>query len=273
MKKGLRVLVMTAVVFYIGVFFSGCTLVEKRIEEYSEEKEECRLNPDNVTQFTYQEKQYTILQSAASEDETGSWVGYIRKLAAVDENGNILAQQDMEKLSFSSLTDIADTEPETAYLISFLNVYLNKDDSEKVVVDVNDERHEAVLTASITDKDTIYDYRTEGPEPEDSFTVNQENCTQLLMGGRIYQITDEIRELDKVGQYLDIIPKTIVFDEDTKQEISEEQLAQIDWYGDRQSRQRRAQWIFGQICEIKNTEISEAVAVEINYEYHIAAAE
>ena len=100
----------------------GCNLQEK-IEEYSSDKVPCYLNKDNVTQFSYLDNNYTILEETVSNSGLGEWVGYIRQLVAIDENGNILFQENMEDASFQTISDLADAIPEAAYTISFLNVY------------------------------------------------------------------------------------------------------------------------------------------------------
>ncbi|OCN02663.1 hypothetical protein A7X67_18970 [Clostridium sp. W14A] len=61
--------------------------MSQKIELYSSGKEECSLNPDNATQFTYKEKYYTILEDTGSKENLGRWVGCIRKLAVLDADG------------------------------------------------------------------------------------------------------------------------------------------------------------------------------------------
>ena len=72
----------------------GCTLQDK-IKEYSSDKIQCYLNKDNVTQFSYLDNSYTILEETVSNSGLGEWVGYIRQLVAIDENGKILFQEKM----------------------------------------------------------------------------------------------------------------------------------------------------------------------------------
>ena len=99
-----------------------------------------------MTQFTYKGDSFTILDDTLSNSELGEWVGYIRKLAVIDSNGKILLQQDTEKATFKTLADIADSKPDAAYIIPFLNVYTVKDgNTQELIVDVNGGYHKAIL--------------------------------------------------------------------------------------------------------------------------------
>ena len=245
---------------------------EKGIDEYSKDKEECVLNTDNVTQFTYKGDSFTILDDTLSNSELGEWVGYIRKLAVIDSNGKILLQQDTEKATFKTLADIADSKPDAAYIIPFLNVYTVKDgNTQELIVDVNGGYHKAILNRFVTDKDTIFRYnqKTEATA-EGEFTINTQNCTQLLCGDKVYQITDETVPYENIGEYIDIIAESYTFDNDTKLQIPKEELYHIDWSGKEKSSQKREQWTIGGIYEILDKDRTDSVAVEVNSEYRVA---
>ena len=245
---------------------------EKGIDEYSKDKEECVLNTDNVTQFTYKGDSFTILDDTLSNSELGEWVGYIRKLAVIDSNGKILLQQDTEKATFKTLADIADSKPDAAYIIPFLNVYTVKDgNTQELIVDVNGGYHKAILNRFVTDKDTIFRYnqKTEATA-EGEFTINTQNCTQLLCGDKVYQITDETVPYENIGEYIDIIAESYTFDNDTKLQIPKEELYHIDWSGKEKSSQKREQWTIGGIYEILHKDRTDSVAVEVNSEYRVA---
>ena len=98
----------TVIVLLFVLCFSlaGCTL-QDRIEEYSSGKEQCYLNTENVTRFSYKGNDYTILEDTVSNGGLGERIGYIRQLAAIDENGKILLQENFEPATFQSLADLA----------------------------------------------------------------------------------------------------------------------------------------------------------------------
>ena len=64
---------------------------------------------------------------------------------------------------------------------------------------------------------------------EGEFTINTQNYTQLLCGDKVYQITDETVPYENIGEYIDIIAESYTFDNDTKLQISKEELYHIDW--------------------------------------------
>lgn len=267
-----KTLLLILTILLASASMTGCSVLEKGIEKYSKDKEKCVLNTDNVTQFTYKGDSYTILDDTLSNSELGEWVGYIRKLAVIDLNGKILFQQDTEKATFKTLADIADTEPNAAYIIPFLNVYMVKDgNTQELIVDTNGGYYKAILNSSVTDNDVIfrYDQQTVASMGRE-FTINAQDCTQLLCGDRVYQITDETVPYENIGEYLDIIAESYIFDSNTKLQIPKKDLYHIDWSGKKQSAQKREQWSIGDIHEILNKDKSGFVAVEINSEYRVA---
>jgi hypothetical protein len=267
-----KMILLVVAILLMGASMTGCSVLEKGIDEYSKDKEECVLNTDNVTQFTYKGDSFTILDDTLSNSELGEWVGYIRKLAVIDSNGKILLQQDTEKATFKTLADIADSKPDAAYIIPFLNVYTVKDgNTQELIVDVNGGYHKAILNRFVTDKDTIFRYnqKTEATA-EGEFTINTQNCTQLLCGDKVYQITDETVPYENIGEYIDIIAESYTFDNDTKLQIPKEELYHIDWSGKEKSSQKREQWTIGGIYEILHKDRTDSVAVEVNSEYRVA---
>lgn len=257
-------------VLLIGLL-SGCSAFSKIIEQYSSGKEECSLNTDNVTQFTYKKKNYTILEDTIAKDDLGNWVGFIRKIVVLDADGRVLLQREAGE-SFKSLADIADTQPDAAYMISFLNVYACKDaTSQELSVDTDGEYHKAILSDSATVSDEVFHYdRQQAIAPGGHFSVNSQDCTQLIGQNQVYQITDEIVPQDQLGKYLDIIAKSIVFDRDTKLAITKKNLEKIDLDGKESSTQKRENWFYGEVHEIQGTDTTDSVAVQINSEYRIA---
>ncbi len=267
-----KMILLVVAILLMGASMTGCSVLEKGIDEYSKDKEECVLNTDNVTQFTYKGDSFTILDDTLSNSELGEWVGYIRKLAVIDSNGKILLQQDTEKATFKTLADIADSEPDAAYIIPFLNVYTVKDgNTQELIVDANGGYHKAILNSSVTDKDTIFRYNQKvEAAAEGDFTINTQNCTQLLCGDKVYQITDETVPDENIGEYIDIIAESYTFDSETKLQIPKEELYHIDWSGKEKSSQKREQWTIGGIYEILDKDRTDSVAVEVNSEYRVA---
>lgn len=262
---------LLSILLLISLFATGCSVFEAGVKEYSKDKEECVLNTDNITQFTYKGENYTILENTLSNAELGEWVGYIRKLAVVDSEGKILLQQDTEKATFKSLADIADSEPKAAYIVPFLNVYIIKDgDKQGLIVDANGGYHKAIPTSSVQDTDDIFHYEQQAETTGGEFTVNPQNCTQLLCGDKVYQITEEVIPYEKVGEYLDVIAESYTFDDNTKLKIPKKDLLKIDWFGTGEHSQKREQWSLGDICEISGVDVSDSVAIEINSEYRVA---
>lgn len=118
MNKSKKIMLLLLFTFIVCVALAGCTL-QDRIEEYSSDKEQCYLNTENVTHFSYKGNDYTILADTVSNGGLGEWIGYIRQLAAIDENGKILLQENVEPATFQSLADLVEKAPEAAYHYSF----------------------------------------------------------------------------------------------------------------------------------------------------------
>ena len=130
-----------------------------------------------ITQFIYKSNSYTILENTYSNESLGDWVGYIRKVVAVNDDGKILEQNSMDKSIFNFRSDL----DESAIVISFLNVYTDSDDTDYLIVDVNEGHHKAILTEKITTQDTIFDFTSLKHESlSNQFKINPENATQLI---------------------------------------------------------------------------------------------
>lgn len=191
MNKSKKIMILLLFTFIVCVALAGCTLQDK-IEEYSSDKEQCYLNTENVTRFSYKGNDHTILADTVSNGGLGEWIGYIRQLAAIDENGKILLQENVETVTFQSLADLAEKAPEAAYIIPFLNVYAAPNADDYLIVDVNGGYHKAVISENVKDSDTIFDFKKTKESINDSFEVNPENATQLLWGGTVYQVTSDM---------------------------------------------------------------------------------
>lgn len=141
----------------------------------SSNKEECFVNTENVSQFFYKGTEYTILEECISNDELGAWIGYIRKFAAVDKNGKVLAQENSEPAVLMSLHDFADKAPDAVALIPFFNVYAGFHDDGSVIVDVNGGYHKAVMTTRRKESECIFNFNETRRSMSGKFTVNPQN--------------------------------------------------------------------------------------------------
>lgn len=268
MNKNKKIIIFLLFTFIVCVALAGCSL-QDRIEEYSSDKEQCYLNAESVTRFSYKGNDYTILADTVSNGGLGEWIGYIRQLAAIDENGKILLQENVETATFQSLADLAEKAPEAAYIIPFLNVYAAPNADDYLIVDVNGGYHKAVISENVKDSDTVFDFKETEKSINGSFEINPENATQLLCGGTVYQVTSEIVSDDKLGSYIDILAESVTFDTETKIPLSKEYLSNVDWYGENAG-QGREYWFYTDVYEIYGTDKAEAVAVKVNNNYYIA---
>ena len=260
------ILLLSAVIVCLSLL--GCSLKDK-IEDYSSDKEQCYLNKENVTQFSYKGNDYTILADTISNGGLGEWIGYIRQLAAVDEAGKILLQENIETATFQTLADLVDKAPNVACIIPFLNVYAAPNADDYLIVDVNGGYHKAVINENLEGTDTVFDFKDIAQSMSGKFEINPQNATQLLCNGTVYQVTSDTVSNNELGSYIDILAENIIFDAETKIPLTKEELNKIDWYGEN-TRQQRQQWIYKDIYEIQGTEKTEAVAVQINNHYYIA---
>ena len=176
MNKNRKMVIVLLFAFVVCFSLSGCTL-QDRIEEYSSDKEQCYLNTENVTCFSYKGNDYTILADTVSNGGLGEWIGYIRQLAAIDENGKILLQENVETATFQSLADLVEKAPEAVYIIPFLNVYAAPNAGDYLIIDVNGGYHKAVISDNVKDSDTVY------------------------------QVTSDMVSDNELGSYIDIIAK------------------------------------------------------------------
>lgn len=85
--------------FIVCAALAGCSLQDK-IKEYSSDKEQCYLDTENVTRFSYKGNNYTILADTVSNGGLGEWIGYIRQLAAIDEKGKYCCKKMLKRLPF-----------------------------------------------------------------------------------------------------------------------------------------------------------------------------
>lgn len=268
MNKNRKMVIVLLFAFVVCFSLAGCTL-QDRIEEYSSDKEQCYLNTENVTRFSYKGNDYTILADTVSNGGLGEWIGYIRQLAAIDENGKILLQENVETVTFQSLADLAEKAPKAAYIIPFLNVYAAPNADDYLIVDVNGGYHKATLSNQLTGAEIILDFRIAAEKAASNFELNPTNTTQIICDNRVYQVTTETVSKGQLGKYMDILAEKVTFDADTKLPLTKEEMKQIDWTGS-SSEQTRESWFYVDVYEISGTNPADAVAVKVNNQYHIA---
>ena len=259
MSKRKNMLVSVVLMSLLCFLIAGCAPLENRINEFSKDKILCYLNTENVTQFTYKAHNYTILNETVSNGDLGDWAGYIRKLAAVDEGGRILLQENIVDATFQTLADLPEKASDAAYIIPFLNVYTAPNDNSYLIVDVNGGYYKAIPSETVTNENVVFDYKTTEKKTNGKFTINPENATQLLCDGVIYQVTPETVDSDKIGTFLAVLAQNVTFDNDTKKALSKEELNRIDWSG--QNDQGRTNWIYAGVYEVTGIESTELVAV------------
>lgn len=269
MNKIANIFRIMLLMLFICAMASGCSVVQDQIKENSSDKEQCILDEENVTKFTYRNKCYIILDDTVANENLGEWVGYIRKLAVVDENGKILMQEYIEDATFHTLADISDNAPNAKYIIPFLNVYAVPNDASYLIVDVNGGYHKAIPSKQLTDTDSVFDYKSAAEKSTGDYNINPQNATQVISGDRIYQVTSEIVEKDQLGSYLDVMAKKVTFNADTKIPLTKEELNKIDWAGN-STGQKRESWFYVDVCVISGTDTQEAIAVKVNNQYYIA---
>ncbi len=80
MNKSKKIMLLLLFTFIVCVGSCWLYFLQDRIEEYSSDKEQCYLNTENVTRFSYKGNDYTILADTVSNGGLGEWIGYIRQL-------------------------------------------------------------------------------------------------------------------------------------------------------------------------------------------------
>lgn len=271
MSKTKNMLIGVVLMSLLCFLIAGCATLENRINDFSKDKVPCYLNTENVTQFTYEEHNYTILNDTVSNGDLGDWIGYIRQLVAVDESGRILLQENIVDATFQTLADLPDKASDAAYIIPFLNVYTAPNDNAYLIVDVNGGYYKAIPSETVTDANVVFDYKETGKTISGEFAINPQNATQLICDGVTYQVMPEVVDSDKIGTFLTVLAQNVTFDNDTKKALSKKELNRIDWSG--QNNQERISWFYTGVYEVTGFDPTEAVAVMVNDQYHLAKAQ
>ena len=194
MSKKMMILLFAVI---ICLSLAVCSLQDK-IGDYS--REQCYLNKENVTQFSYKGNDYTILADTVSNSGLGEWIGYIRQLAAVDESGKILLQENLKTATFQTLADSADLvdkAPNDAYIIPFLNVYAAPNADDYLIVDINGEYHKAVIDENIKGTDTIFDFKDIEQSMSGKFEINPQNAEAYAKRGNAKYLLGKYKDAVK----------------------------------------------------------------------------
>lgn len=224
-----------------ALLLAGCQTKENRLLSIQEKGEACEVDVGEEIKICYSGEWYTVLSESMSQEDVGSLVGYVRKLVDIG-NGRTV-----------SILNIYTTAEEGVLLADIDGVFrkaVRAPDESGGILQVADLRGET--------------------EEEETFVVNLENATQILGSHGIYQITEETVSEEMLGNYLTCIGTQVTFDMQTGRAIPEETLKKIDWTGDGEAKQKRADWTYTNVYGIQGEDTASKIAVEINGEYRMA---
>lgn len=238
--------------------------MENEIDKRRNEHEYCTLNEKDATIFTYNDKEYTILDDTVERDALGAWVGYIQKFAVLDKQYSVLELWDI-KLPKSPMSNLPD---ETAYVVQFFNIYANNDtDSQSLIIYVNGDFHKATPKEQVTDTNAIISFDGLHRKSEGLISIHSENCTQIIYADKTYIITKIIIGENELDICLGFIGAHRIFDTNTNREIPLSDLEKIEISPGELSEQVRTTWSYGAVYSINNTDKSKSIAIEINNKY------
>lgn len=244
---------------------SSCGVLQQKIDGYLRDKEICILNNENITQFTYQLKSYTILEEVLSDKDIGSWVGIIRKIIAVDDNGKIIKQADATNINTNYLSNFAKDLDKDVHTIQIFDVYKKTGTDGVLIVIVNGRPHKAVLTDRINSDEKIFDFKKYIKNQSADFEINSHNATQLIYKDRIYQVSTQVVPEDYLEDFIGVIAKKVEFDAYTKEPLTKDELKKIDWQGTAHS--KREIWFYLDVYTISGIELKDGFAVKVNNQY------
>ncbi len=221
----------------VSIFFTGCSagnLLESK-------KEQCDIKAsDDITIF-YDNTEYIVLSEQVSKDKVGVWVGTVN-----------------ERISGAM----------------FSTVYLDAQKQELHVA-VDDCFYRAVKAENLKENQEPMNleesevFETKEAIVREGLEVNSENATQLICEDKVYQVTDETIERERLDGYITSIAKYVVFDTNTKEVLSQKEYTQMDWEGNKSEGEQRTVWVYTDVYGIKEFE-QNLIAVKINGVYHIA---
>lgn len=269
--KNKHKLLVIAIIIVSCACLSSCKNIRNKMAQYSSDKEPCILNDEDVSQFYYKTKSYTILDEESSNVDKDKWIGIIRKLVAVDEGGKIVKQVDATNLGINSLDNFAKDLNNDTHVLQFFDVYTNKKVDDTLIVEVNGSNYKAVPTNNINNNTKIFNFKKHSKEQKSDFQINPNNATQLIYDGATYQVTNQVVSEDNLEDFIGIIAKDVVFDKDTKNILVKEDLCKIDWLGENKS--KRETRFYLDVYKISGINIGDGFAVKVNDKYLKAKSE
>ncbi len=186
----------------------------------------------------YKECEYTVLEEEVEAEQIGELTGYIYK----NING-----------------------------LMFSTVYMDEKNNDEIQIAIDDSFYKAVKTELLSEEQVPLALPTEDAEElfPKQLTVNEENATQLIGDGVIYQVMEETVEEENIGSYLTSISTSVVFDNVTKEVLPNEEYIKIDWSGETSNAKSRTLWIYTHVYKVKEQDY-KTIAVNINGEYYEA---
>jgi len=234
MNKMRKICVIVGVIAVFLVWCSGCGAGQML---YGEDAK-CEIFVTEDIVVNYKECEYTVLEEEVEAEQIGELTGYIYK--------------NIDGLMFST-------------------VYMDEENIDEIQVAIDDSFYKAVKTELLSEEQVPLALPTEDAEElfPKQLTVNEENATQLIGDGVIYQVTDETVDKESVGSYLTSISTSVVFDNTTKEVLPNEEYIKIDWSGETSHAKSRTLWIYTHAYKVKGEDYN-TLAVNINGEYYEA---
>lgn len=136
MKKSIKFIVSLLVITISSCSLVGCSLQDK-IDEYSNDKEQCYLNAENVTQLISGDKLYQITTKTISKDELGNYIDILVKNIIFDTATKVpLSDKELGKIDWSG-----DNKGQEREQWVYKDIYeiKNIDKNEAIAVMVNNQ--------------------------------------------------------------------------------------------------------------------------------------
>ncbi len=234
MNKMRKICVIVMAISALLLYCSGCGSGQML---YGEDAK-CEIFVTEDIVVNYKECEYTVLEEEVEAEQIGELTGYIYK----NING-----------------------------LMFSTVYMDEKNNDEIQIAIDDSFYKAVKTELLSEEQVPLALPTEDAEElfPKQLTVNEENATQLIGDGVIYQVMEETVEEENIGSYLTSISTSVVFDNVTKEVLPNEEYIKIDWSGETSNAKSRTLWIYTHVYKVKEQDY-KTIAVNINGEYYEA---
>ncbi|MDR2976537.1 MAG: NisI/SpaI family lantibiotic immunity lipoprotein [Streptococcaceae bacterium] len=207
---------------------------------------EVKFRTGSYQNFTYKQTDYSITNTEVAESQiTGVRLKFYKLLKVKPEDKN------------SSVNTLA-----------FNNLYRDADD--QLCIGVNDKYFLVLPAGEVASGKTMS--LQNFPYTNTDFSIDSHDVRKILSGKSMYRITDQPVAEAELGEYLDTLAETKVFEPKTGKEIPKSEWGKIDWEGTKEN-DKREEWDYGEIHAIKKTSPNQAFAIEINNEYKRAVLE